>query len=548
MAGLTLDDLDPTYAPGTGPSGHTLLYPPDGVTGLAPVHLNTSMDTLQRQLFQQNHFLHDMKQAFDAEVLSLQAEQQQVQQDNVHLLHRLNTLPTPLPSGSPLRLDFPTFGSEDETVNSKLGLHEFDAWRVQVVEWHAESTLAVSTRNVQVFTKLRGRAARVVAAMMPLDALCTSQGFQGLLGILEWAYGGDTADNILQAVVGLLECKRGDSEMLAWINRLDVLVYGLANFGIVLDQRFSGTMALLNSNLNADQRAMVVASTGRSLVFSQVLIAIRQLFPGRSTSNSINCMFGAEAQRRGNNKTPTGNEAGTAGGSRVTCWKCAKRGHVQCDCPEKTMSASTLMAQDASSEEEGLSRTVPAAENKSGGAGMREVLSVVGHDTTVDLFHNPGVCLMAQSGQLSSPLHKLCSECLGRGIIDLGCTDTMCGEFWLRHYLPKLGTDRADIRGCDSNAWFVFGDGGTKSALYRVDLPLQIGGRVQFLSTQWVSGETPLLIGGRSFSRMRMRIDRRITQLPQTWVLANVRCAVMSLRPDIWCYLFGIRCIVRPCD
>ena len=132
---------------------------------------------------------------------------------------------------------------------------------------------------------------------------------------------------------------------------------------------------------------------------------------------------------------------------------------------------------------------------------------MVGHDTTVDLFHNPAVCLMARSGQLSSPLHKLCSESLGRGIIDLGCTDTVCGEFWLRHYLRKLGPDGADIRRCDSNAWFVFGDGGTKSALYRVDLPVQIGGRVQFLRTHVVSRETPLLIGRRSMARMRMRID-----------------------------------------
>ena len=235
-----------------------------------------------------------MKQAFDAQVLSLQAEQQRVQQDNVHLLDRLNTLPTPMSSGSPWRLDCPTFGSEHEAVDSKLGLHEFHACRVQVVAWHAESTLAVSTCNVQVFTKLRGRAAHVVAAKVPLDSLRTDQGFQGLLGILEWAYGADTAVNILQAVVGLLECKRGDSDMLTWMNRLDMLVYRLANFGIVLDERLSGMLALLNSNLNADQRAMVVASTGRSLVFSQVLVAVRQLFPGGSTSRLIDCMFGAD--------------------------------------------------------------------------------------------------------------------------------------------------------------------------------------------------------------------------------------------------------------
>ena len=79
--------------------------------------------------------------------------------------------------------------------------------------------------------------------------------------MLEWAYGGDTTDNILQAVVELLESKRGDSDMFTWINRLDMQVYRLANLGIVLDERFSGTLALLNSNLNADQRAIDVAST-----------------------------------------------------------------------------------------------------------------------------------------------------------------------------------------------------------------------------------------------------------------------------------------------
>ena len=212
---------------------------------------------------------------------------------------------------------------------------------------------------------------RVVAAKLPLDALRTDQGFQGLLGILEWAYGGDTADNILQAVVGLLECKRGDSDMLTWINWLDMLVSRLANFGIVLDERFSETLALLNSNPNADQRAMVVASTSQSLVFSQVLVAIRQLFQSPSTSRPIYCMFGLEAQRRLNNKTPTGNKVSAQSGSRVTCWKCGKRGHVQRDCPEKRTSALTLMAQEASTDEEGSSRAMPTAENKSGGAGIR---------------------------------------------------------------------------------------------------------------------------------------------------------------------------------
>ena len=171
---------------------------------------------------------------------------------------------------------------------------------------------------------------------------------------------------------------------------------------------------------------------------------------------------------------------------------------------------------------------MPTAENKSGGAGMREVFSLGGHDTAADLFHNPGVCLMAQSGLWSSPLHKLCSESLGHGIIDLRCTDTMCGEFGLDHYLRKLRPDGFDVPRSDTNAWFEFGDGGTKSALYRVDLLVQTGGRVQFLRTQVVFGETPLLIARRSMARMRMRIDAA-----NNAVTSNLSAGDFRIRCDV---------------
>ena len=191
---------------------------------------------------------------------------------------------------------------------------------------------------------------------------------------------------------------------------------------------------------------------------------------------------------------------------------------------------------------------MPTAENKSGGAGMREVFSVVGHDPTADLFQNPGVCLMAQSGPLSSALHKLCSESLGCGIIDLGCTDTMRGEFWLDHYLRKLGPDGSYVRRSDTNAWFVFGDGGTKSAPHTVDLPVQIDGRVQFLRTHVVSGETPQLIGQRSMARMRMRIGAA-----NNTVTVNLGAGDFTIRGDVsssghLVLSLGIHRIVPRCD
>ena len=35
----------------------------------------------------------------------------------------------------------------------------------------------------------------------------------------------------------------------------------------------------------------------------------------------------------------------------------------------------------------------------------------------------------------------LCTNLRGSGIVDLGCTDTLCGNAWLRSYLDVLGPD-----------------------------------------------------------------------------------------------------------
>ena len=93
-----------------------------------------------------------------------------------------------------------------------------------------------------------------------------------------------------------------------------------------------------------------------------------------------------------------------------------------------------------------------------------------------------------------------------------------------------VGPDGADVRRCDTNAWFVFGDGGTKSALYIVDLPVQSGGQMQCLRTQVVSGETPLLIGRRSMARMHMRIDAADNTVTVDLGAGNftIRCDVSS--------------------
>ena len=174
----------------------------------------------------------------------------------------------------------------------------------------------------------------MVTAKLLLDQLQQDQGFLMLLGLLVLVYGGDSADNMVQVVTELLDCKRGDRDMLSWITNLDHLVYRLGNLGVTLDEWLAGTLALLKSGLNRDQRAMVMASTGRSLQLPNILLVIGQLFPEGSPMQRADVLFGAG---RIPTKTPTKNGGAPKGGGskRVTCWHGGERGHVQRDCPKK---------------------------------------------------------------------------------------------------------------------------------------------------------------------------------------------------------------------
>ena len=68
----------------------------------------------------------------------------------------------------------------------------------------------------------------------------------------------------------------------------------------------------------------------------------------------------------------------------------------------------------------------------------------------------------------------------GSGIVDLGCTDTLCGDAWLRSYLDVLGPDGQGVETCRSGAWFVFGDCGVQQPL---DFLIFVAGRPCFLRT-----------------------------------------------------------------
>ena len=207
--------------------------------------------------------------------------------------------------------------------------------------------------------------------------------------------------------------------------------------GAPIDQRLSGCVLLENSNLSADQKAMVLTTTNRDVSFSSVQVALRNLFADSHSSRAVSLVTdarhvagppsgkGKDTNRKGWYKG--GGGRGGQGDGRITCVRCGRAGHVAADCwfpPRNKGGKGESFVDDA------------------------QEVQVDKKDTLVTEHSSPqhggsyvGLCYMANSGLDVGlgRLQSLLTECLLKGLSDIGCTDTVAGNKWLAQWYESTG-------------------------------------------------------------------------------------------------------------
>ena len=82
---------------------------------------------------------------------------------------------------------------------------------------------------------------------------------------------------------------------------------------------------------------------------------------------------------------------------------------------------------------------------------------------------------------------RLVEESQNCGILDTGCSTTVCGQRWLSDYLNNLCDEElAMVREGNSSATFTFGDGVMHRSIKHVVFPCWIGGVRSELTTDVV--------------------------------------------------------------
>ena len=104
--------------------------------------------------------------------------------------------------------------------------------------------------------------------------------------------------------------------------------------------------------------------------------------------------------------------------------------------------------------------------------------------------------------------NSLVDDSKGCGILDSGCTKTVCGERWVKDYIDNLSDyERSLVKTESSPASFTFGDGITVKSQKKLNLPCIIGGLRGKVVTDVVECDIPLLLSKKSMKSVGMILN-----------------------------------------
>ena len=105
-------------------------------------------------------------------------------------------------------------------------------------------------------------------------------------------------------------------------------------------------------------------------------------------------------------------------------------------------------------------------------------------------------------------VNSLVDDSKGCGVLDSGCTKTVCGERWVNDYLDNLSDfERSLVKEESSPASFTFGDGITVKSKKKLTLPCMIGGMKGKVVTDVVTCDIPLLLSKKSMKSVGMILN-----------------------------------------
>ena len=120
----------------------------------------------------------------------------------------------------------------------------------------------------------------------------------------------------------------------------------------------------------------------------------------------------------------------------------------------------------------------------------------------------PAFTMFTETAIQKCYINKLVSETLLSGLLDCGCTKTVCGVSWFENFTSNLTEEtKSQLKVCDSNIPYKFGDNDIVHSFKVATLPVEIVGLEGTIETEIVNEDVPLLISKESMKKIEMVIN-----------------------------------------
>ena len=120
----------------------------------------------------------------------------------------------------------------------------------------------------------------------------------------------------------------------------------------------------------------------------------------------------------------------------------------------------------------------------------------------------PFFTMYADSSIQECYMSKLVGETFASGILDSGCTKTVCGTAWYREFLENLNqADKARVKETSSSVPYKFGGSEVINSNLRVVIPIYVGSQQGNLETEVVDSDLPLLISKDTMKKSGMVLN-----------------------------------------
>ena len=397
----------------------------------------------------------------------------------------------------------PTLGSDSPEDDKKITNLQYTIWKKKIAVWRAtvDGEVPVEVQPSLIANALRGKSAEVVwMGIDNISDITHVDGLQRIQTLLDKHYQGDVTANVTQRIDAAMTYTRGANQTLEdFITNLRLKLQSLDEVGEVLPARVRANLLIKNSRISQQERALVLATTQRSLDFNTIADVMQLLFGGTSVESDKSDRHPESGMMGYHNTRPNENSAGRwqagkggkgGGGSggkgmqSQQCWNCFKPGHSSAECRSQVVCRQCGKpghVQKDCRQGQGQGQGKGGSSGKGGQNDKAMACEAIVEQARVAVAYTTQVVRE--------------SDAWLWGILDNGCTRSVASERWLSDYEKFSGHAHEKVRGTSQRA-FVFGGSSTQhKELYTVDLKVDPFGIATTFPISVIGGaDTPLLV------------------------------------------------------